>query len=178
MDGSLDDPTHTIIQKGKCMQRKISMSIWLVLGIVVLAFGFAIAADTPTKDDAKAFVNEAVKFVKANGKDKFFDEVRNPKGRFHFQEGTKKGLYIFVYDEKGVVVAHGARLDLTGKNRWNDQDPDGKYWIRDWTELVHKSGSGWIKYKEYNPAANNKIMIKWSFVEAADGTIIGCGVYE
>lgn len=158
--------------------KKIGMhSIALVLGIVILASGFAIAADAPTKDDAKALVKEAVAFAKANGKDKFFDEVRSPKGRFHFQEGTKKGLYIFVYDEKGVVLAHGVRLELTGKNRWNDKDPDGKYWIRDWTELVHKSGSGWIKYKEYNPADNNKIMDKWSFVELVDGMVIGCGIY-
>jgi cytochrome c len=160
------------------MLKKISMrSVVLVLGIVVLAFGFANAAGAQTKDDAKALVQEAVKFAKANGRDKFFEEVRSPKGKFHFQEGTKKGLYIFVYDEKGVVLAHGVRLELTGKNRWNDKDPDGKYWIRDWTELVHKSGSGWIKYKEYNPAANNQIMDKWSFVELVDGMVIGCGIY-
>ena len=71
----------------------------------------------PTKYDAQALVKEVVKFAKASGKDKFFDEVRNPKGKFHYQEGTKKGLYIFVYDEKGVVLAHGVRLELTGKNR-------------------------------------------------------------
>jgi cytochrome c len=151
--------------------------VLMVLGFFVFSFSAATAADNPSKDDAKALVKEAVKFAKANGKDKFFDEVRNPKGKFHFQEGTKKGLYIFVYDEKGVVLAHGVRLELTGKNRWNDKDPDGKFWIRDWTDLVHKSGSGWIKYKEYNPAANNQIMDKWSFVELVDGMVIGCGVY-
>ncbi len=161
------------------MLRKICLrSVLLVLCMIAFAFSVAIAAEAPTRDDAQALVKEAVKFVKANGKDKFFEEVRSPKGRFHFQEGTKKGLYIFVYDEKGVVLAHGVRLELTGKNRWNDKDPDGKYWIRDWTALVQKSGSGWIKYKEYNPAENNKIMNKWSFVELVDGMIIGCGVYE
>jgi cytochrome c len=154
------------------------LSVSLFIGIVFLAYSFAVASTVPTKDDAKALVKEAVKFEKANGKEKFFDEVRNPKGKFHFQEGTKKGLYIFVYDEKGVVLAHGVRLELTGKNRWNDKDPDGKYWIRDWTDLVHKSGSGWIKYKEYNPAANNQIMNKWSFVELVDDIVIGCGIYE
>jgi cytochrome c len=160
------------------MLEKVRRSLVLmVLGFFIFSVNAVTAADNPSKDDAKALVKEAVKFVKANGKDKFFDEVRNPKGKFHFQEGTKKGLYIFVYDEKGVVLAHGVRLELTGKNRWNDKDPDGKFWIRDWTDLVHKSGSGWIKYKEYNPAANNQIMDKWSFVELVDGMVIGCGVY-
>ena len=135
------------------------------------------AQEAPTKDDVMAFVKQAVTFEKANGKDKFFNEVRNPSGQFHFKDGTKKGLYIFVYDEKGVVLAHGVRLELTGKNRWNDQDPDGKFWIRDWTTLVHKSGSGWISYKEFNPADNNKLMDKSSFVELLDGMIISCGLY-
>ncbi|WP_169071914.1 cache domain-containing protein [Candidatus Accumulibacter contiguus] len=93
------------------------------------------------------------------------------------KKARKKGLYIFVYDEKGVVLAHGVRLELTGKNRWDDKDPDGKYWIRDWTALVQKSGSGWIEYKEFNPADKNKIMNKASFVELVDGMVIGCGVY-
>jgi signal transduction histidine kinase len=119
-----------------------------------------------------------VAYLKENGQEKFFSEVRNPNGIFHFKQGTKKGLYIFVYDEKGVVLAHGVRLELTGKNRWNDQDPDGKYWIREWTDLVHKSGSGWLTYKEFNPADNNKIMKKSSFVQLVDGVIIGAGLYE
>jgi cytochrome c len=161
------------------MSGKIGKGLALVvLGTVLLVWCNAIAADTPTRDDAKTLVKQAVKFEKSNGRDKFFDEIRSPKGMFHFREGTKKGLYIFVYDEKGVVLAHGVRLELTGKNRWNDKDPDGKYWIRDWTDLVHKSGSGWIRYKEYNPAANNSIMNKWSFVELVDGMVVGCGVYE
>lgn len=160
-----------------CKRSVGSILLALFVGVFCAA-GLAKAAEAPTKDDAKALVKEAVKFANDNGREKFFEEVRNPKGKFHFQEGTKKGLYIFVYDEKGVVLAHGVRLELTGRNRWNDKDPDGKYWIRDWTDLVHKSGSGWINYKEYNPAANNKIMNKSSFVELVSGMVVGCGIYE
>ena len=75
------------------------------------------------------------------------------------------------------MLVHGVRLELTGKNRWNDKDPDGKYWIRDLTDLVHKKGSSWISYKEYNPSDKNKIMDKTSFVELVDGMVIGCGIY-
>jgi len=152
-------------------------TIVLALCLVFFSFGVFAAAEAPTKSDAKAIVKQAVAFAKENGREKFLTEVRNPSGKFHFKEGTKKGLYIFVYDEKGVVLAHGVRLELTGKNRWNDKDPDGKYWIRDWTELVHKSGSGWIAYKEFNPSDKNKIMDKSSFVELADDMVIGCGIY-
>ena len=75
------------------------------------------------------------------------------------------------------MLAHGVRLDLMGKNRWESKDPDGKPWIQDWTKLVQEKGSGWIEYKELNPGAGNKIMNKASFVELKDHMIIGCGVY-
>ena len=160
-----------------------------MIKVVLVLLGFASAgilsaADTntsvftPTKDDAKSLVKQAITYYKANGREKFLNEVMKPSGLFHFQPDLKKGLYIFVYDEKGVVVAHGVRMELTGRNRWDDKDPDGRYWIREWTSLVHQAGSGWIDYKEYNPADHNKIMNKSSFVELVDGMIIGCGIYR
>ena len=88
-------------------------TLMLVASFVLLSFCSAFAAESPTKDDAKALVKQAVAYAKENGREKFFNEVRTPHGKFHFQEGTKKGLYIFVYDEKGVVLAHGVRLELT-----------------------------------------------------------------
>jgi len=156
------------------------MKRFVILGALLLFAASLFAQDAPaapSKDDVVAFVKQAIAFEKANGRDKFFSEVINPSGLFHFKAGTKKDLYIFVYDEKGVVLAHGTRLDLVGRDRWNDKDPDGKFWIRDWTDLVHKSGSGWIAYKEYNPSANNNIMNKSSYVTLVDGMVVGCGIY-
>jgi cytochrome c len=151
----------------------------VVLAVTLLLFSFCAFAseDAPTKDDAKALVKIAVAYAKSNDRAKFFNEVSSPSGQFHFKAGTKKGLYIFVYDDKGVVLAHGDRQDVIGKNRWNDKDPDGKYWVRDWTALVKKSGSGWITYKQFNPADKRNMGVKSSFVELHDGMIIGCGVY-
>jgi len=144
---------------------------------LVLFTSLAFAADVATKSDAQAFVKQAVAYAQQNSRDKFLNEVRNPSGKFHFKKGENKDLYIFVYDEKGVVLAHGVRLELSGRNRWNDKDPAGKYFVQEWTALVHKSGSGWANYKEYNPSENNKIMDKVSFVELYNGMVIGCGVY-
>jgi len=151
-------------------------SVVSILCIVLFA-SFVFAAEAPAKNDAQTLVKQAVAYAQQNGRDKLLNEVRSPNGKFHFKDGQNKGLYIFVYDEKGVVLAHGVRLEITGRNRWNDKDPDGKYWIRDWTDLVHKSGSGWISYKEYNPADHNKIMNKLSYVSLYDGMVIGCGIY-
>jgi len=146
-----------------------------VLAILAAAPAFA---QTATRDDAKAFVKEAVAFATKNGKDAFLKEVMAPQGHFHFQKGQRKDLYIFVYDEKGTVLAHGVRLDLLGKNRWESKDPDGTPWIQEWTKLVKAKGSGWQEYKEINPAENNKVMKKASFVELKDGMVIGCGIYQ
>ena len=131
-----------------------------------------------SKDDAKAFVKQAVAFAKANPKEAFLDEVTKPKGRFHFVKGQNQDLYIFVYDLQGVVLAHGVRQELVGNNRWNSKDPDGRFWIQEWTKLVKEKGSGWQEYKELNPAQGNKVMKKASFVELVNGMVIGCGVYQ
>ena len=158
------------------------LTVLVVLGLLVFAFGLVRAADVPNRDDAEALVKEAVRFAKENGKVNLLEEVKNPRGKFHFQQGTKKGLYIFVFDEKGVVLAHGARSELNGRNRWNDTDLVGAAFVREWTEMLARRGgngsSGWTYYREMNPDRNNAIMTKSTFVEQVKGMIIGCGVYE
>ncbi|WLT33193.1 cache domain-containing protein [Geothrix sp. PMB-07] len=131
-----------------------------------------------TRDQAKTFVKQAVEFAKKNPKEKFLEEVSGVKGQFHFTKGQNNELYIFVYDLEGKVLAHGVRRELVGVNRWAAKDPDGKPWIQDWTKLVKEKGNGWIDYKELNPAQNNKVMKKASFVELSNGMVIGAGIYE
>jgi hypothetical protein len=146
--------------------------------VLALALMAALPLAAQTRDQAKAFVKQAVEFAKKNPKDKFLEEVSGPKGQFHFNKGQNNDLYIFVYDLEGKVVAHGVRRELVGVNRWASKDPDGKPWIQDWTKLVKEKGNGWIEYKELNPGQNNKVMKKASFVELFNGMVIGAGIYE
>lgn len=148
---------------------------WAALTLATLV-AFPLVAQT--RDQAKAFVKQAVDFAKKNPKEKFTEEVSGPKGQFHFNKGQNNDLYIFVYDLEGKVVAHGVRRELVGVNRWASKDPDGKAWIQDWTKLVKEKGSGWIEYKELNPAQGNKVMKKASYVEIFNGMVIGAGIYE
>ena len=149
-----------------------------MFSIMTLAAMVAIPLVAQTRDQAKAFVKQAVEFAKKNPKDKFLEEVSGTKGQFHFTKGQNNDLYIFIYDLEGKVVAHGVRRELVGVNRWASKDPDGKPWIQDWTKLVKEKGNGWIEYKELNPAQGNKIMKKASFVELFNGMVIGAGIYE
>jgi cytochrome c len=153
--------------------RAILLSLCMIFFLNV----FATASTVPTKNDAEAFVKQAVAYVKTNGRVKFLREVQIRNGVFHFKPGSNKDLYIFAYDEKGVVLAHGARIELVGKNRWNDREADGRHWVREWTDLVRRHGRGWIAYKEFNPSDKNKVMDKLSFVELVDGMVVGCGIY-
>jgi cytochrome c len=149
--------------------------IWMHLTLAALV---AVPLAAQSRDQAKAFVKQAVEFAKKNPKEKFLEEVSGPKGQFHFVKGQNHDLYIFVYDTEGKVLAHGVRRELVGINRWASKDPDGKPWIQDWTKLVKEKGSGWLEYKELNPAQNNKVMKKASFVELFNGMVIGAGIYE
>ena len=146
--------------------------------IVALALAAVVPLAAQTRDQAKAFVKQAVEFAKKNPKEKFLEEVSGVKGQFHFNKGQNNDLYIFVYDMEGKVLAHGVRRELVGVNRWTAKDPDGKSWIQDWTKLVKEKGNGWIEYKELNPSQNNKVMKKASFVELFNGMVVGAGIYE
>ena len=148
------------------------------LTVFLLAAAIALPGVAQTRDQAKAFVKQAVDFAKKNPKEKFLEEVSGVKGQFHFTKGQNNDLYIFVYDLEGKVLAHGVRRELVGNNRWASKDPDGKPWIQDWTKLVKEKGNGWIEYKELNPAQNNKVMKKASFGELFNGMVIGAGIYE
>jgi cytochrome c len=148
---------------------------WMALTLTALV-AFPLAAQT--REQAKAYVKQAVAFAKKNPREKFLEEVSGVKGQFHFNKGQNNDLYIFVYDLEGKVLAHGVRRELVGLNRWTAKDPDGKPWIQDWTKLVKEKGSGWIEYKELNPSQGNKAMKKASYVELSDGMVIGAGIYE
>ena len=85
--------------------------------------------------------------------------------------------YFFVYDTKGVVIAHAADKNLIGKNLYDLQDKTGKYFIRDKIAAA-EAGGGFVEY--YWPEPKTKeIKKKRVYVEMIPGTnyLIGSGVY-
>jgi cytochrome c len=135
----------------------------------------SLAAQPAERPKAEAMVKEGIAFLKAKGKDAFFAEVNKTSGRFHVQPGGT--LYLFVYDSKGVVLAHGARANLLGVNRWDVKDPDGVYNIREIIKTGKQKGGGWADMKVLNPA-NGKIEHKVSFCLAEGDITLGCGIYK
>ena len=142
----------------------------MVAGMVMLgSIGVACASQ---KDDAKALVKRAAAYMKENGKERAFAEISNPQGKF-----VKGEQYVFVFDPKGTMLAHGANAKLIGKNLYDLKDPDGVYFTRDILNVA-KKGGGWTpKYKFTNPASK-KIETKITYAEPVGDLIVGCGIYE
>jgi signal transduction histidine kinase len=149
--------------------------VWSHLVLLALAAG---SLSAQTREQAKAFVKQAVEYAKTHPRAKFLEQVTDEKGLFHFQRGRNDGLYLFVYDTHGKVLAHGARRELVGLDRWTSRDAQGKFWVQEWTNLAVSQGSGWTQYMELNPAQGNQVMKKSSWVELHKGMVIGAGIYE
>ena len=59
---------------------------WAALALAALV---VIPLAAQTRDQAKAFVKQAVGFAKKNPREKFLEEVTGVKGQFHFNKGQK-----------------------------------------------------------------------------------------
>ena len=123
-------------------------------------------------EEAKAMVKKAIAAYKANGKEKTFAQIDDPKGIF-----MKGSLYVFVYDLNGVAVARPVTKALIGKNLMDLRDPDGRLYVMERIELVKAQGSGWQDYKFVNPKMN-LYQDKTAYVEGYDGYVFGCGSYK
>jgi signal transduction histidine kinase len=146
-----------------------------VTALVVCFFLIGImvsSGNASSKEEAKAMVEKAIAFYKANGKEKTFAEVNNTKGKF-----TKGDLYVFVYDMTGTVHAHGANLKMIGKDLSDIKDPDGKSFVKERIELAKTKGKGWQDYKFTNPVTK-KVEQKTAWIEKVDEFIFGCGAYK
>ena len=89
--------------------KRLLTAIWI--GLFVFGMGsITYAAEFGTAPEAEAMVKKAITLIKADGKDKAFAEISNPKGKF-----VDRDLYIFVYDMSGKCVAHGFNQKIIGQ---------------------------------------------------------------
>lgn len=151
--------------------RKVTISL---LVAIVLAFGVAIVARAATTEDAKAMVEKACAFVKANGKEKAFAEISNPHGRF-----VKGELYVFVQDFNGINLANGGNPGFVGSNHMSLKDPNGTLFIKEMVELAKNKGDGWVNYVWVNPETK-KVQPKATYVKRIEGAdaFVACGVFK
>jgi signal transduction histidine kinase len=139
---------------------------------VLIMVSWAQAGDKGTSDEAKAMIEKAAAYIKAEGKEKALEEFSNPKGKFNDRD-----LYIFANDLSGKTLAHGGNVKLVGKDMSKLQDAKGEYFIQKMTEVAKTKGSGWVDYQWTNPVSK-KTEPKSTYVLKIDDYYLGCGIYK
>ena len=133
-------------------------------------------AQSTVPAQAEAIVKRGISYAKANGIEKLCQQVNQVDGIFHVGKGSE--LFLFVYDQQGVMKAFGYNsADFVGKHRIDVKDADGKLFVRDIVKTAQTKGSGWVDYKFTNPVTN-KVEPKTTYVEMSNDLIFCCGIYK
>jgi cytochrome c len=160
-----------LIGGGASMKKLIATMIGVSF-LALMAGSISFAGEFGTAAEAEALVKKGVELIKAEGREKAFAEINNPKGKF-----VDRDLYIFVYDMDGKCVAHGFNPKMIGKELLEMKDKDGKYFVKERVEIAKTKGKGWQDYKFTDPITK-KIEQKSAYVEKVENLIVGCGVYK
>jgi cytochrome c len=149
---------------------------WLFAGATALGLmAGAQAQERGTKDEAKAMVDAAFEYIKKVGPEKANKDFTSDKAAW-----TKKDLYVFVYDGKGVALAHGANEKMVGKDLSQLKDVNGVPIIGNMLSVANKApGTGWVDYDWADPLTK-KVAPKTTYVRKAPGGdgFIGVGIYR
>ncbi len=139
--------------------------------VVALWSGAAGAQERASREEALEFVQKAVNYIKANGKDKAMAEFNNPKGAF-----IDRDLYMVALDLNGKVLAHGANQRLVNKDLLEIKDADGKAFVREEIELVKTKGKGWVNFKFVNPVTKD-VEPRSIYVTSMGDYFVGAGIF-
>ncbi|MBA5638139.1 cache domain-containing protein [Duganella sp. LX20W] len=145
-----------------------------ILGASLCALAPAGATEKGTAAEAVAMTQKAVAYIKDHGKEKAFAEFANPANTtFHDRD-----LYVYVYDMKGVSVAHGVNPKMVGRNLLELRDGEGKYIVKSFIDVASSpAGKGWVEYKWPNPITK-QVDLKAGYVERSGDLIVGSGIYK
>ncbi len=138
--------------------------------LLLLSCCLPLAATAATPEEAQAMLDEAVAYYQENGKEAAFAEFSNTEGQFRRGE-----LYIFVYDDKGTVVAHGGDPSLVGSSRLDQQDANGKFFAREIMSIQAPGGS--VDYFWMNHETG-EVQQKTSYILLVDQYRFACGIYR
>jgi cytochrome c len=146
---------------------KIATMIVLVSGATI-----AVAGEFATKDEAVAMVQKASAFIKEQGSTNAYLEITKRTGKF-----VDRDLYVVVYGLDGKVLAHGGNEKLVGMELIDAQDVDGKFYVKERTELARKQSEFWQDYKFVNPTTK-KVEPKQMYCRRLDETAVCAGIYR
>lgn len=141
----------------------------LALVAMFVCSAAAVAADMATPDEAKAMAEKAAQYVRDVGPEKAFAAFGTPGGDWHDRD-----LYIAVVTSDGTQPVNGANAAMNGRNFWNLQDINGKYFYR---EVAGVESEAWVTYMWKNPITQAPA-IKKAYVINVGGNRVLSGAYE
>lgn len=160
----------------------VPLSLIVVLSLLLIASGCTqpsstkvpvtpektVAVNATTTEAMVAFVNEAVAYVKAQGKEKALAEFNSPNGSF-----VRGELYIYAYDFNGTTLAHPINREAVGKKR---EGANGIF-VTEMGNVV-RNGSGFYPFVYINPAHNRTLETKLGYgVKVDEDWWLGSGIY-
>ena len=121
-----------------------------------------------------SFVGNAKDLISQKGEGAFVD-FRDANGDWINGEN-----YIFIYDMDGNTVVLPPQSELEGTNRLATQDPEGKFFVREMTDILKLSDSGWLDYKYMKPGKTESSAKLSYFKKVKVGEkeyFVGSGIY-
>jgi cytochrome c len=151
----------------------IQRRLFAGLAIAALVSTPAFAEERGTREEARAMNDAAFEHIKKVGAEKAYKDFTTDKASW-----TKKDLYVMVYNNSGVVLAHGANEKMVGKDMSGLKDGSGKPLIAALLETAAKGG-GWFDYDWADPLTK-KIAAKSTFARRQPNGegFIGVGIYR
>lgn len=145
----------------------------LLAATATLASNFAFAQERGTREEAKAMTDAAFEHIKKVGQEKAYEDFTHDKANW-----TKKDLYVMVYNNAAINVAHGANPKLVGKDMSNVRDINGVNLIPELIKAAAKGG-GWVDYDWPDPVTK-KVMPKSTYARKQPNGegFVGVGVYR
>jgi cytochrome c len=114
----------------------------------------------------------AVAEIKSVGAEKAYAEIVAKDPRF-----ADRDLYVIVYDLQGKCLAHGANAKLVGKDLLENQDTDGKFYVKERVEKAKAGAPFWQDYKFTDPVTR-KVEPKSTYCERLNETAVCVGIYK
>jgi methyl-accepting chemotaxis protein len=121
--------------------------------------------------EAVKLTKEAMEVYKKQGREEAFK-------KFYSKKFTHGNMYVLVCGFDGVVLMHGHKPELEGRDVYYLKDIDGRYFVVEMIETAIRLGSGWVEYKWQKPSTGT-IEQKITYIERVKGEniFIGAGVY-
>ncbi len=157
------------------MKRIHSLKV-LVIGLSLIAPLTAGEFDA-TKDDAVKMVDKAAALIKDKG-EAALSIIGDSAGPYYIRAND---LYVFVYNEECVIVAHPYKPGLVGQSFKGKPDVKGKKFRDEIVETALKKGSGWVEYAYQRPSESG-IYQKVAYCKLVENRgkkyIVVSGVYK